>query len=174
VRDIAKGIFFELISDINKSAPLSRLVKNAFDTDLTLRMIILSEDAAKKEDFELRAKERNFLKASLRGLTDIEREITQRLLELGIADIIISNVDRERFSREFTWMDEEPIEENLVDINRPEEGYDDVRDYVENGDQPVADDGAQLDVDRGFYGDRAIRDYGDYTAQGVFDNDDTL
>jgi len=176
VRDIAKGIFFELMTAIVSSAPLARMIKSSLDTDLTLRMIILSEDAAKKEDFELRAKERNFLKASLRSLTDIEREITQRLLELGIADIIISNVDRERFAREFTWMDEEPVDDqNIIDVNRPEEGYAGDRDFVENGDQPLAEDGTQLEVDRGFYGDRGVRDYDDYTAQEPFtEYDDTL
>ena len=175
LRDTAKGIFFELMAAIKASAPLSRLILDSLKTDLTLRMILLSEAAATKEDFELRSKERNFLKAALRALNDTEREVTQRMLELGIADVIISNVDRERFAREFSWVDEEPIEDlNLVDANRPEEGYAGDRDYVENGDQPLANDGTALEVDRGFYGDRGVRDYEDYTAQTGFDNDDTL
>jgi len=104
-------------------------------------------------------------------MNDTEREITQRLLELGIADVLISNADRERFAREFSWIE---VEENVVDPNRPEEGYAGDRDYVENGDQPIADDGTQLEVDRGFYGDRAVRDYDDYTPQTIFNDDDTL
>jgi hypothetical protein len=171
IRDTAKGIFFELMGLVKASAPFARLINDALKTDLTLRMLLLSEDAATKEDFELRSRERNFLKAALRSMNDTEREITQRLLELGIADVLISNADRERFAREFSWIE---VEENVVDSNRPEEGYSDDRDYVENGDQPIADDGTQLEVDRGFYGDRAVRDYDDYTAQTVFDNDDTL
>jgi hypothetical protein len=175
VRDIAKGVFFEFMATIKASPPLTRTFNDSIKKDLTLRMILLSEDAAKKEDFELRAKERNFLKAALRSMTDIEREVTQKLLELGIADIIISNVDRERFAREFSLMEPDFDEEtNAIDMNRPEEGYDDTRDYVENGDQPIADDGTQLEVDRGFYGDRAVRDYDDYTTQSGFDNNDDL
>jgi hypothetical protein len=171
LRDTAKGIFFELMSLVKASAPLTRLVNDSLKTDLTFRMLLLSEDAANKEDFELRSRERNFLKAALRSMNDTEREITQRLLELGIADVLISNADRERFAREFSWIE---VEENVVDPNRPEEGYAGDRDYVENGDQPIADDGTQLEVDRGFYGDRAVRDYDDYTPQTIFNDDDTL
>jgi hypothetical protein len=175
VRDIAKGVFFEFMAIIKSSPPLTRTFNDSIKKDITLRMILLSENAAKKEDFELRAKERNFLKAALRSMTDIERDVTQRMLELGIADIIISNVDRERFAREFSWMEPDFDEDtNMIDMNRPEEGYDDTRDYVENGDQPIADDGTILEVDRGFYGDRAVRDYDDYTTQSGFDNNDDL
>jgi hypothetical protein len=170
IRDIAKGYFFELMAAVKASPPMTRAVNDALKNDLTMRMILLSKDAAEKEDFELRAKERNTLKSSLRSMNDTERELTQRLLELGLADFIITNVDRERFVRELNYKD--PLEEeNLIDINRPEEGYHDERDYVENGDQPIADDGTILEVDRGNYGDRAVRDYDDYTTQSRFDDD---
>jgi hypothetical protein len=171
MRDIAKGLFFELLHIVKASPPMMRAASKALESDLTIRMILLSEDIAKKEDFELRAKERNTLKSALRSMTDTEREITQRLLELGIADFIITNVDRERMAREFGY--NEPIEEdvNLIDVNRPEEGYAADRDYVENGDQPVAADGTLLEVDRGMYGDRGVRDYDDYTAQSGFNDE---
>jgi hypothetical protein len=167
IRDIAKGYFFELMNIVKASPPLTRAVNDALKTDLTLRMILLSKDAAEKEDFELRAKERNTLKASLRSMNDSEREITQRLLELGLADFIITNVDRERFVRELNYKEPE-LEEAIVDMDRPEEGYNDERDYVENGDQPIADDGTQLQVDYGDYGDRAVRDYNDYTTNEYY------
>jgi len=129
-------------------------------------MILLSKEAAEKEDFELVAKERNSLKASLRSMNDTERDITRQLLDLGLADFIITNKDRERFVRELNY------KEIVVDVNMPEEGYNDERDYVENGDQPVAADGSLLEVDYGDYGDRGVRDYNDYTTQNDFDNDD--
>lgn len=167
IRDIAKGYFFELMNIVKASPPLTRAVNDALKTDLTLRMILLSKDAAEKEDFELRAKERNTLKASLRSMNDSEREITQRLLELGLADFIITNVDRERFVQELNFKEPE-LEEAVVDMDRPEEGYNVERDYVENGDQPIADDGTQLQVDYGDYGDRAVRDYNDYTTNEYY------
>ena len=67
--------------------------------------------------------------------------------------------------------EETMVEETVVDMDRPEEGYNDERDYVENGDQPIADDGTQLQVDYGDYGDRAVRDYNDYTPQYDFDEE---
>ncbi len=164
IRDIAKGYFFELMNTVKASAPLTRAVNDALKTDLTLRMILLSKDAAEKEDFELKAKERNTLKAKLRySMNDAEREISKRLLELGLGEFLITNVDRERFVRELNFKDP-LLEENVVDMDRPEEGYNDERDYVENGDQPIADDGTQLQVDYGDYGDRGVRDYNDYTT----------
>uniref|UniRef100_A0A6C0B3N2 Uncharacterized protein n=1 Tax=viral metagenome TaxID=1070528 RepID=A0A6C0B3N2_9ZZZZ len=169
IRDIAKGFFFELMHTVKASAPLTRAVNDALKNDLTLRMILLSKDAAEKEDFELRAKERNTLKAAFRSMNDAERELTQRLLELGLSEFLITNVDRERFVRELNY--KEPDETVPVDVNRPEEGYSDERDYVENGDQPIAEDGTILQVDYGDYGDRAVRDYNDYTSQYDFDED---
>jgi len=157
VRDIAKGYFFELMHIVKASPPMTRAVNDALKKDLTLRMILLSKDAAEKEDFELRAKERNTLKASLRSMNDTERELTQRLLELGLADFIITNVDRQRFVRELNYR-----EFSLEEVEEPTEGE---RDYVENGDQPIAEDGTIMEVDRGNYGERTVRDYNDYTAQ---------
>jgi hypothetical protein len=170
IRDIAKGYFFEIMNTIKANPPMTRTVNVALTNDLTLRMILISKDAAEKENFELRARERNALKSTLRTMSDSERELTQRLLELGLADFLITNVDRERFVRELNYKD--PLEETVpVDVNRPEEGYSDERDYVENGDQPIAQDGSLLEVDYGDYGDRAVRDYNDYTTQNDFDED---
>jgi hypothetical protein len=170
IRDIAKGYFFEVMNLVKGNSPLTRLVNEALKTDLTLRMILLSKDAAEKEDFELRARERNALKSSLRSMSDTERELTERLLELGLADFIITNVDRQRFVRELNFVEPE-IEDFTIDVNKPEEGYNVERDYVENGDRPIAADGTQLNVDYGDYGDRAVRDYNDYTTQYDFDDD---
>jgi hypothetical protein len=103
-------------------------------------------------------------------MTDAEREVSKRLLDLGLGDFLITNVDRERFVRELDY--KEPLlEEVVVDMDRPEEGYNAERDYVENGDEPIADDGTQLQVDYGDYGDRTVRDYNDYTTQYDFDDD---
>ena len=167
-RDIAKGLLFEVLHAIKGSLPATRLVLEKMNTDLTLRILLTTNEEAMKEDFALVSKERNLLKSTLRSMTDSEREITQQLVKLGIADFIVTNVDRERFSREFR--EKELIEEE-IDANRPEEGYNDERDFVENGDQPIADDGRILEVDYGDYGDRAVRDYNDYGAAPGFDEE---
>ena len=171
IRDIAKGYFFEVMHMIKSSPPTNRAVNEALKNDLTIRMILLSKNAAEKEDYELVAKERNTLKASLRSMNDAERDITRQLLDLGLAEFIITNKDRERFVRELNYK-EILDDEIVIDVNKPEEGYNDERDYVENGDQPIAQDGTILEVDYGDYGDRGVRDYNDYTPQVEFDNDD--
>jgi hypothetical protein len=172
IRDIAKGYFFEVMHMIKSSPPTNRAVNEALKNDLTIRMILLSKNAAEKEDYELVAKERNTLKASLRSMNDAERDITRQLLDLGLAEFIITNKDRERFVRELNYKEILDDEIVPVDVNKPEEGYNDERDYVENGDQPIAQDGTILEVDYGDYGDRGVRDYNDYTPQVEFDNDD--
>jgi hypothetical protein len=101
-------------------------------------------------------------------MNDTEREITKTLLEIGIASYIITNVDRELFAREYKPL--EPENEQEPDDLAPEEGYNDTRDYVENGDVPKGEDGKDLEVDYGDYGDRAVRDYDDYGNNGTMDD----
>lgn len=101
-------------------------------------------------------------------MNDTEREITKTLLEIGISSYIITNVDRELFAREYKPL--EPENEKEPDELVPEEGYNDTRDYVENGDVPLGQDGQQMEVDYGDYGDRAVRDYDDYGTTGVMDD----
>jgi hypothetical protein len=137
-------------------------------------MIILSKSAADKEEFELRTNETNLLKKRYREMNDTQREITKMLVDIGISDFIVTNEDREIFARQFEVnleMEYSKLEAEL-DVNRPEEGYDDVRDYVENGDNPIALDGSVMDVDRGDYGDRAVRDYSDYSNQYAFEDNE--
>jgi len=160
LRDIAKGIFLELLTTIKKTQPLVRLVLNAIKTDLTLKMILTNKKDAEDEEFELIAKERNYVKASLRAKTDIEREVYDQLLKLGIADFIVTNKDREKFYKDY---------ENVTELPDEEDGTE--RDYVENGNLPIALDGTEMQVDYGDYGDRAVVDYNDYTTQEQFADD---
>jgi hypothetical protein len=156
-RDIAKGIFLELLATIKKSQPLVRLILNAIKTDLTLKLLLTSAKEAKQEEDDLIAKERNYVKASLRAKTDIEREVYDQLLKLGIADFIVTTKDREKFFKDYEDVTQLPDEEDGTE-----------RDYVENGNHPVALDGTEMQVDYGDYGDRAVLDYNDYTTQEQF------
>ena len=160
LRDIAKGIFLELLSVIKKTQPLVRLVLNALKTDITLKLLLISKKDAEDEEFELIAKERNYVKASLRAKTDIEREVYDQLLKLGIAEFIVTNKDREKFYKDYEDVTQLPDEEDGTE-----------RDYVENGNLPVALDGTEMQVDYGDYGDRAVLDYNDYTTQEQYGDD---
>jgi hypothetical protein len=48
-----------------------------------------------------------------------------------------------------------------------------MRDYVENGDQPIDVMGNTLEVDFGDYGDREVRDYNDYNQVYSLVDDET-
>lgn len=170
-KDIATGLIYELLEKISKSSTLIKVIIDAIKKDVVLQMIFLTSEEAVEENEFLRAKERDSLKKKLRTMNDTSREITKMLLDIGIADFLITNADREFFSRQYANTKTELEEAKEVDGDMPEEGYNDTHDYVENGDVPIGVNGAELQVDYGDYGDRAVRDYGDYeNAGGVLDD----
>jgi len=109
-------------------------------------------------------------------MNDTQREITKMLLDVGVAAYIITNEDRETFAREYNYPDPEEEYNKLVqqlDEQKPEDGYNDTRDYVEDGVRPLNVLGEELEVDTGGYGDRAVRPYDDYAnmvGDADFDN----
>jgi hypothetical protein len=176
LRDSARGLVFELFHEIMKQpnkVSLLQVLSTASQRDLTLKMILVTKEEATKEDSVLRATEREVFKKRMRTMNDTERQITKMLLDIGIAPYIITNEDREFFSREYQYPDpaaEYTADQLALDADRPEEGYNAERDYVDNGDIPIGDNGQELQVDYGDYGDRAVRDYDDYSNTGNMDD----
>ena len=166
-RDIMKGYVYELLHTV-ASQPnvngLEQLLQTSVRTDLTMRCLLIKKSDAETEQRTLRARERETIKNRLRVMDDTNRELTKTFLDLGIAAYIITAEDREMFARE------KEQETSGVDISVPtEEGN---RDYEDDA-VPFDGTAQEMDVDRGDYGDRAVRDYDDYTgAAGQFDNDD--
>ena len=169
-KDAAIGLIYELLEKISKTPTLVKVIAEAVKRDVVLQMIFLTSEEAVKENEALRTAERETLKKKLRSMNDTSREITKMLLDIGIADFLLTNADRELFARQYANVKTELEEAKEVDGNMPEEGYNDTRDYVENGDVPLGENGVELPVDRGDYGDRAVRDYDDYTNTGVMDD----
>ena len=169
-KDVAIGLLYELLEKVGKTPALVKIISESVKRDVVLQMIFMTSDEAELENNTLRAKERDTLKKKLRSMNDTSREITKMLLDIGIADFLITNADREFFARQYANIKTELEEAKEVDGNMPEEGYNDTRDYVENGDVPLGENGVELPVDRGDYGDRAVRDYDDYTNTGVMDD----
>jgi hypothetical protein len=167
-KDIALGLLYEVLSEVSESPKYLRRIESTLKKDPIIAMIIIQKEEAETEYQNLRTQERETLKKRLRSMNDTEREITKTLLEIGISSYIITNVDRELFAREYKPV--EPENEKEPDELVPEEGYNDTRDYVENGDVPIGEDGQQMEVDYGDYGDRAVRDYDDYGTTGVMDD----
>lgn len=176
-RDLAKGVLFKLLHDIRKEPQYVRLINDSINTDLTMRMLFTTRNAAEEEERKLRDKEKDTLKARLREMTDAKREIIKQLLDLGIADFIITNEDRRDFANQF----EQPVIDleddyaklfDSLDQSRPEEGNA-VR-YYEDDEQPIANDGTMMEVDQGGYGDIMTRDYSDYTTTQRFSDEDGI
>jgi hypothetical protein len=176
LRDTAKGLVYELFHELSKEKNKDVLSKNLADAisrDITMNMLLLTKEEAEQITESAKTSEREKFKQRMRSMNDDEREVTKLLLDIGLAPYIITNADREMFAKEFNLPDPEEEYNELIaqiDEERPEEGYDATRDYVENGDMPIGTDGQELQVDYGDYGDRAVRDYDDYEyPSGVID-----
>jgi hypothetical protein len=175
LRDVARGFLYVFFDTMNENA--KREIQAALKKDAVLRMLMMTTAQAETEDQGLRARERETLKQRLRNMSDSEREITKKLLDIGIAPFIITNADREIFARQTGAPDPEAetdAREQAADENLPEEGHDATRDYVENGDQPLNEAGDAMEVDYGDYGDRAVRDYNDYAGEQAYDEEDGI
>jgi len=155
-RDSLKSILFQLLSIIKTNQSYIRLVKTYRKTDLTFKLLFMNEEKAKKEEEILRAAERNKIKQILRYQMDDEQRLqSQILLQLGLSEFLITNKMREEFYEEYTIEKEET----------------ELRDYIDNGDIPQREDGIDMEVDYGDYGDRTVRDYDDYTSIQIIDDD---
>jgi len=165
MRDVAKGVFFKALSGI-PATPMKTLLET-IKTDLVFKMLLQSKEKAEKEELELRTREKNELKARYREMTDTKRELVKMLVDIGISEFIVTNEDRRRFAQDFNQKMEQEYEESLLD--KPEGNF--IRDYVENGDQPIDVLGNIQEVDFGDYGDREVRDYNDYTTIYAFDEE---
>lgn len=169
LRDTAKGILYELLETITKDKKKEIYVKAidfAVQRDVVLNMLFFTKDDAERISTEASTKEREFFKSKMRSLTDEQREIQKSLLDIGVAPYIVKNEDRELFAREYNYPDPEEEYQQIIqtiDENRPEEGYNDTRDYVEDGVRPQNVLGEELEVDYGDYGDRSVRPYDDYS-----------
>jgi hypothetical protein len=167
LRDIAKGLLYELFEDISKDKNVSSLKKTldeAVNRDVVLNMIFFTKEEAERITDAARTQERDAFKKRLRSMNDTERELTKLLLDIGIAPYIITNEDREMFAREYNYPDPEHEYEEMMnqqDQTIPEEGNE-TRDFVEAGDTPLNVNGEEMQVDYGDYGDRAVRPYDDY------------
>jgi len=175
LRDVSLGFAYSIlkvISDNPNVSGLERMIQGSLRRDIVLRMVMTKQLDAEKLERGLRARERETLKQRLRKMNDSEREITKKLLDIGIAPYIITNQDREMFSKELNIREEaDTLATGIVDENQPVEGYNDTRDYMDD-ELPVTETGQELNVDVGEYGDRAVRDYNDYTTVPTYDDNE--
>lgn len=176
LRDIAKGVLYELMQVISKDKQkdvYAKAIEFAVQRDVVLSMLFFTRDEADRISTAASTKEREFFKSKMRALTDDQREIQKALIDIGMAPYIVKNEDRELFAREYNYPDPEEEYNRLIaeaDLNRPEEGYNDNRDFVEDGVRPQNVFGQEMETDYGDYGDRYVRPYDDW-ANTVGDAD---
>ena len=175
LRDSAIGLNYELLKEVSSNTDrigLEKRMQESMRKDVVLRMILLDVKEADNIQQNLRAKERETMKQRLRKMNDTEREITKKLLDIGIAAYIITNEDRELFSREYQIPEEvDVLAQGIVDANLTEDGYNDTRDYVDD-EHPIGQNGVEMNVDNGDYGDNAVRNYDDYAPDATYDRNE--
>lgn len=169
LRDTAKGLLYELSHEIAKDknkVSLGKAIDDALLKDVVMNMLLYTNEEAMRITEGARTKEREKFKQTLRSMNDTQREITKMLLDIGVAPYIITNEDREMFAREYNYPDPEEEYNRLfqqADEEKPEDGYNDTRDYVEDGVRPLNVLGEEMEVDNGAYGDRYVRPYDDWS-----------
>jgi hypothetical protein len=139
---------------------------------MSLKSLLSSAAESRKHLDSLSARERETFKDRMRAMPDPQREITKALIDLGLAPYLITKADREGFVKELRAKiddDAEPPTDNPYvapgdqeqpeDI--PEEGLHAERGVGDQGAEAQAEDGEQLPVDTGDYGDVQAR-----TAEG--------
>jgi hypothetical protein len=164
LRDYFKGLLLEIAKALD--TPTTVNLERELVRNLSVRAMLASADAAKSVAQKLRAQETEQFKQQLRGMTDAEREVTQKLLQLSVVPYLITKKDREEYMRELAkQLDtlEPPVDpatlapgqpEDPSDI--PEEGLNRDRDVGPQGDDVFVDE-HQLETDYGDYGDRRNR-----------------
>lgn len=173
VRDAVRGMLYELFQSIKGEDKIIEGLRSAMNRDLNMRMILIKKEDAEKEVNVTRTKERETFKMRMRAMNDDQRDITKRLLDIGIAPFIITNEDREIFAREYNY--EEPaIQQGNTDPEFdeevPEGGFTRRDGEDEDG---VGDKGLPVETDYGDYGDKADQPFDDYSnTGGQFDFDE--
>lgn len=168
LRDTAKGLLYELSQEIAKDknkVNLGKALDDALLKDVVMNMLLYTDEEARRIAEAARTKEREAFKRHMRSMNDTQREITKMLLDIGVAPYVITNEDREIFAREYNYPDPEEEYNQLLqqqDEQKPEEGYNDTRDFVEDGVRPLNVFGQEMEVDHGDYGDRYVRPYDDW------------
>jgi len=171
LRDIAKGFLYELLHEVNKNnnrVQLGKALDDAMLKDVVMNMLLFTKEEADRIVLEAATKEREKFKATMRSMTDIERELTKMLLDIGMAPHIITNEYRIMVAKEFNYPDPDDEYNRVMaaqDETMPEDGHYENRDYVDNGDLPVNQNGHELEVDNGGYGEMNAYDIGDYGNQ---------
>jgi len=119
LRDSVRGLLYSFLAIVSEDEDRVKTLVLAVKQDIVLRLMLMKQEDAEREDQGLRARERELLKKRLREKNDAERDVIKMLLDIGIAPYIVTNKDREQFAQE--------NEDTIViesEEDRPEGEYD--------------------------------------------------
>jgi hypothetical protein len=168
MRDMYKGFILELSQKVSENQAVASQFERAYRADIPVRALLSTAAENRKAIDAHKARERDEFRLRLRRMPDALRDITSRLIDLGLAPYLISKEDRDVFMKELQEKLEpetEPETDNPLAASAdapaeegdiPEEGLNDERDVGPDGEVPQAGE-QELEVDYGDYGDRRGR-----------------
>jgi hypothetical protein len=166
LRDYYKGILREFAGRIT-SVDFQR----SLQADTAIKSLMSNAVETRSVMDNLAAKEREMFKLRLRRMPDIQRDITKKLIDLGLAPYLITKADRDAFVSQIQTETAvlEPPEAVEAPENVPEEGLHAERDVGPQGEEYTNEQGDPFLTDYGDYGD--MRD-GQETGDAAAYNDE--
>jgi len=153
LRDIARGLAFEQLSDIQAVAAKQTQLEERRTQDVSLYLLQADYTESKSQANKLRASERIKIVDDLKKKSDTERDLIQQLMAIGAAPYLVTREDRAMFAREAELLQDQ-IQAEEDEFNREEQGDAEVGvGLVRDGDDDRDED--ERGADHGDYGDRA-------------------
>ena len=152
LRDIARGLAYEQLSDIQAVAAKQTQLDERRTQDLSLYLLQADYAEAKSQANKLRASERLKIVEDLKKKSDTERELIQQLMAIGAAPYLVTREDRAMFAREAELLQEQ-IRAEEDELDRDEEDAEVGVGRVREGDDDQDED--ERGADHGDYGDRS-------------------
>jgi len=169
MRDVYRGFIFELSQKVSENQAVQTQFERVYKSDMTVRALISTASENRVAVDAHKALERDEFRLRLRRLPDSLRDITTKLIDLGLAPYLITKDDREAFMKELhermdgdnplTSSSDQPQDKGDV----PEEGLNDERDVGGDGEIPMVGE-QELEVDYGDYGDRREKETGEWAT----------
>jgi hypothetical protein len=153
LRDIAKGLAFEQLSDIQAVTAKQTKLEERRTKDVALYVLQADYKEEKSQANKLRATERLKIVEDLKKKSDTERDLIQQLLAIGAAPYLVTQQDRFMFAHEAELLRDQ-IRAEEEELNREEEADAEIGvGLVRDGDDDRDED--ERGNDHGDYGDRA-------------------
>jgi hypothetical protein len=167
MRDVYRGYILELAQKMSENQAVLTQFERSYRADMTIRALTSTAAQNRVMVDAHKTRERDEFRLRLRNMPDPLRDISTKLIDLGLAPYLITKDDREAFMRELQERmegNEPPTDNPLVSSSDtpedsgdiPEEGLNDERDVGADGEVPMAGE-QELEVDYGDYGDRRAR-----------------